>query len=77
MSASRKGLKRAGMRAYRVDGPHGAYIIERERRAFFTVRREGVPRDFFNEGFRALWIARLAAENWAGAMPYFLRRSPE
>lgn len=70
MSASRKGLKRAGMRSYSVTGPKGTWIIERERPWRFSVRPEGWPRTpgrpFFNATFKRLGAARADAERQAG-----------
>lgn len=67
---SRKGLKRWGMRAYRIVGPRGAQIIERERPWRFTVYPEGWPRDpkgsFFDIRFNRLYKARAHAEIQAG-----------
>lgn len=74
---SRKGLKREGMRAYRVTGPAGTFIIERERPWRFVVRPLGWPRApggkgrqrdvfFQNEAHRTLTAARAFAEARAG-----------
>lgn len=67
--ASRKGLKRHGMRAYRVRGPKGVQIIERDRPSKFFVYPEGWPRDggqFFCLKFNRLYKAREHAEGQAG-----------
>lgn len=64
--ASRKGLKRYGMRSYLVEGPHARFVIERERPWRWLIRHINVPPGFYSEKFRRLSDARKQAEGWAG-----------
>lgn len=79
MSASRKGLKRVGMRTYAC----GDWLIDRERPRCFLVRGKGWPPGFFSSQFRRLIDARRHAEGTPepakvpfpdSSMPVFLRR---
>ncbi len=66
MSASRKGLKKHGMRGYIISGPRGTILIERERRGRFLLRTGGTALPFYNGEYRLLRDARRDAESWAG-----------
>lgn len=69
MSKSRKGLKKIGMRSYRVDGPKDSYIITRDAPWRFLVRNARSPvlfADFFALKFKRLKAARAWAEREAG-----------
>jgi hypothetical protein len=63
----RKGLKREGMRSYRVSGPEGELLIDRapEMRRFF-VRRPEWPNGFYSVCERRLTDARAYAESAVG-----------
>lgn len=65
-SNSTKGLKRIGMRTFRVDGPKGSYVIERERRGLYSVRSAIIPPRALWEEFQRLASARAWAEFQAG-----------
>lgn len=75
---ARKGLKRAGLRSYRVDGPKGSVFIERERRNHFLVRPAWIPRSFNYGDYRLLRDAAAYARQLAGdleaLMPKYLDR---
>lgn len=67
--ATRKGLKKIGLRCYLVSGPRKNMIIERDRPWRFFAYPEGLPPyrgDFFNTKFRRLGDARRYAEEQAG-----------
>jgi hypothetical protein len=69
MSASRKGLKRAGLRRYVVAGARKEMLIERECPGKFFVRPvdfPDAPHGFFSQTFRRLRDARAYAEEQAG-----------
>jgi hypothetical protein len=77
----RKGLKRHGMRAYIVQGPERAILIERERPSVFRVRPADMPPAFDFGQYRRLGVARQYAEELAAIdnfpdpkMPVCLRR---
>lgn len=74
MSASRRGLKRIGMRKYLVQGDGGAFHIEREASRRFLVRPAGFHSAFYFAVYRRLRDARLHAEQLAGVIPYFMDR---
>lgn len=80
MSASRKGLKRLGMRSYEVTGPKGAVIIERDRPRHFLVRPAWLPRAFDYGDYRLLRDAAAYARRLAGdleaCLPRYLDRRP-
>lgn len=69
---SRKGLHRCGMRAYLIQGPERAVVIERERRGAFRVRPADMPPQFHFGQYRLLRIARQYAEQLAAvdSFPY-------
>ena len=72
MSASRKGLKRLGLRRYIVEGPR-PMVIERDRPWRWFVRPASYPNapgGFFSQTFRRLRCARAYAEAQAGIEPY-------
>lgn len=75
MSASRKGLKRSGMRSYLVQGSKASIVIDKERPWRWAIRHEDMPVGFYLEKFTRLAKARMAAEGYAGIIPYFLRRT--
>lgn len=54
------------MRAWAIDGPKGAYVIERERRGLYSVRSAVVPPRTLYEEFQRLAAARAWAEYQAG-----------
>lgn len=63
MSASRKGLKRVGLRSYRIPAGHGpAIIIHKDNRYRWLIRPETLHVAFFFEEHRLLRDARKAAE---------------
>jgi hypothetical protein len=63
MSASRKGLKRIGMREYRVPANNGpAIIIHKENPRKWRIRPEQVHAAFYFEEHGLLRDARKAAE---------------
>lgn len=64
MNNARKGLKRYGLRAYRIGGKR-PMIIERIKRRHFAVRPQDMPSSFCYQDFRLLRDARAAAEDWA------------
>ena len=66
MSASRKGLKKHGLRGYVITGPRGKVYIERERRGRFLLRTGGTAHPFYNGEYRLLRDARRDAESWIG-----------
>lgn len=70
MSASRKGLKRYGMRAYLIQGPNGAIVIRRLGSRYFQVRHlksDDLPWGLWGMRFPRLGDARQFAENQVGA----------
>lgn len=74
---SRAGLKRIGMRMWRVAGPVKNMLIEKETPNLWFVWPEGQPRvpgGFMVMEFARLGDARTWAEYRAGIIPYFLRR---
>lgn len=78
----RKGLKRYGLRAYIVQGPERAILIERERPSVYRVRPFDMPTAFDFGQYRRLTLARKYAEELAAIdtwpdprMPVFLRRT--
>lgn len=68
--SSYKGLRKHSMRMYRVDGPLGTWLIERQRKWRWVVTPKDWPRDprgsFFEMKFSRLYMARAHAENQAG-----------
>lgn len=71
---ARRGLKKVGLRSYLIEGPAATIVIEREANHRFSIRHHGHHPSFFLQRFRRLSAARLAAEYFAGAIPYFLDR---
>lgn len=64
-----KGLRRHGMRSYRVDGPVGSYVIVRVTASRWIVRKaDAAPiyTDEFSFRFPRLAPARAFAERMAG-----------
>lgn len=63
MSASRKGLKRVGMRDYRIPAGHGpAIIIHKDTPRRWLIRPETMHAAFYFEEHSLLRNARQAAE---------------
>lgn len=71
---ARRGLRRYGMRSYLVQGSKASIVIDKERPWRWAIRHEDMPVGFYMEKFKRLAAARMAAEGYAGLMPYFLDR---
>lgn len=63
MSASRKGLRRHGMRDYAVDGKRGTIIIHKEKPRDWRIRPAEMHSSFYFERHTLLRDARKAAES--------------
>lgn len=71
MSASRKGLKRLGLRNYIIFGIVRTVVIEKECRRRFRVKPASLPVPFYFEEFSLLRDARKYAEELAGVKRQF------
>lgn len=71
---ARRGLRRIGLRTWEVVGDRGRWIIERCGAHDWRIKPEDMPRPFFHESHPTLYAARVTAEGWAGALPFFLDR---
>ena len=70
---ARRGLQRHGQRCYKITGPRGTYVIERDRAYRWFVKNEAFGDrygNFFAFVFGRLKQARAFAEQAAGVTNY-------
>ncbi len=78
LGSSRRGLKRIGLRCWRITGDGKTMLIEKDSPRRWPVWPETqarFPGGFMVMEFDSLGEARCYAELEVGAMPYFLRRA--